>query len=347
MKRFSAAVYGASGYAGAELIRKLLRHPAFELVQLAAGDHIGQPIASAHPNLEGQSALRFEAVPEEPDPELDVLLLALPHEISHRIVARVQHSKTRVIDLSGAFRVQSAEQYQLYYGHAHPLPELLPQFVYGLPEISRERLRGARFVAAPGCFATCIQLGLLPLARAGLLTGAVHTVGITGSSGSGATPTATTHHPVRAHNLRTYRPLQHQHQPEIVESLSALGAHNLQLSFVPISAPLTRGILATSFVELDPSKAEGVLQLFEQSYEAEPFVRLPAGRLPEVVAVAGSNYAEVGAVLAPEAGSRRLVTVFSALDNLLKGGAGQALQCLNLMFGLDETTALLEPGPYP
>jgi N-acetyl-gamma-glutamyl-phosphate reductase len=347
MKRFSAAVYGASGYAGAELIRKLLRHPAFELVQVAAGDHIGEPIASAHPNLEGQSNLRFEAVPEAPDPELDVLLLALPHEVSHRIVAQVQQGTTRVIDLSGAFRVKSAAQYQSYYGHAHPLPELLPQFVYGLPEISRERLRTARFVAAPGCFATCIQLGLLPLARAGLLTGAVHTVGITGSSGSGATPTATTHHPVRAHNLRSYRPLQHPHQPEIVESLQAVGARDLELSFVPISAPLTRGILATSFVELSATDAEGVPQLFAQSYRGEHFVRLPTARLPEVVAVAGSNYAEVGVVLGPHASSRRLVTVFSALDNLLKGGAGQALQCLNLMFGLDETTALLEPGPFP
>jgi len=347
MARYKAAVYGASGYAGAELIRRLLSHPNFELVQVCAADHIGEPLGSAHLNLEGVSSLRFEAVPNTPPADLDVLLLALPHEASHRIVGQLQNSSVRVIDLSGAFRVKSAADYQVFYGHPHPHPELLPQFVYGLPEINRAALAKTRFVAAPGCFATCIQLGLLPLARAGLLKGAVHTVGLTGSSGSGVTPTATTHHPVRALNLRTYRPLTHQHQPEIVESLTALGALDLKLSFVPISAPLTRGIFATSFAYVPSGVDESLPDLYRKAYAGEPFIRIPQARLPEVVAVAGSNFAEVGLVLGPAEGDQRLVTVFSALDNLIKGGAGQAIQCLNLMFGLPETTALNEPASFP
>lgn len=347
MARYKAAIYGASGYAGAELIRRLLKHPNFELVQVCAADHIGEPIANAHLNLEGVSSLRFEAVPAAPPADLDVLLLALPHDASHRIVGSIKNDSLRVIDLSGAFRVKSAADYQTFYGHAHPLPHLLPQFVYGLPEITRAQLKTARFVASPGCFATCIQLGLLPLARAGLLTGSVHTVGLTGSSGSGATASITTHHPTRALNLRTYRPLQHQHQPEIVESLTAQGAKDLAFSFVPVSAPLSRGIFATSFVALPETAAAGIPALYDKSYDNEPFIRIPKARLPEVIAVAGSNSAEVGVVLGATTGATRVVTVFSALDNLVKGGAGQAVQSLNLMFGLDETTALTDPGGFP
>jgi N-acetyl-gamma-glutamyl-phosphate reductase len=347
MAKHRVAIYGASGYAGAELIRKLLKHPQFELVQVCAADHIGEPVASAHLNLEGVSSLRFEAVPAAPPKDLDVLLLALPHDASHRIVGSIASSSLRVIDLSGAFRVKSAQDYEKFYGHAHPLPQLLGQFVYGLPEITRQHLKTARFVASPGCFATCIQLGLLPLARAGLLSGSVHTVGLTGSSGSGATASVTTHHPTRALNLRTYRPLQHPHQPEIVESLTAQGAKDLALSFVPVSAPLSRGIFATSFVELPVAAAAGVPALYDKAYDDEPFIRIPKTRLPEVIAVAGSNYAEVGVVLGAATGTTQLVTVFSALDNLVKGGAGQAIQSLNLMFGLDETTALLDPGGFP
>jgi N-acetyl-gamma-glutamyl-phosphate reductase len=347
MARYKAAVYGASGYAGAELIRRLLKHPNFDLVQVCAADHIGEPISKAHLNLEGVSSLKFEAVPAAPPADLDVLLLALPHDASHRIVGSISSSSLRVIDLSGAFRVKNAADYATFYGHEHPLPHLLGQFVYGLPEITRDKLKNARFVASPGCFATCIQLGLLPLARAGLLRGAVHTVGLTGSSGSGATATVTTHHPTRSLNLRTYRPLSHQHQPEIVESLTEQGAQDLALSFVPISAPLSRGIFATSFVDLPTDVADRVPQIYADAYRSEPFIRIPEARLPEVIAVAGSNFAEVGITLGATTGNTRLVTLFSTLDNLVKGGAGQAIQSLNIMFGLDERTALDDPGGFP
>ncbi len=352
MKRFSAAVYGGSGYLGSEAVRRLLGHPDVELAHVYAADHLGEPLAAALPNLEGKTRLRFEAVPESGPPSVDILLLALPHDVSHRVVAHAIHSNVRIIDMSGAFRVDDAEAYARFYGERHPLPELLPQFLYGLPELSRAALRGARLVASPGCFATTIELGLLPLARAGWLRGAVQSVGMTGSSGAGVTPTAATHHPVRSKNLRAYRPLLHTHAPEIREALVRAGARDLVVDFVPVAAPLGRGILATSSANVPEDVAAARLQrAFVDSYANERFVILPEKRLPEVVAVAGSNYAEVGFALgeprSSEHGRVRVVTVISALDNLVKGGAGQAIQNLKLMLGLEESQGLAEPGAYP
>jgi LysW-gamma-L-alpha-aminoadipyl-6-phosphate/LysW-L-glutamyl-5-phosphate reductase len=264
------------------------------------------------------------------------------------VVAAAEQSGARIVDMSGAFRVPSAAAFERYYGTAHPRPELLEQFVYGLPELNREKIRAARFVASPGCFATTIELGLLPLAEAGLLRGAVEVVGITGSSGAGAVPVATTHHPVRANNLRTYKPLEHPHTPEIVAALASAGAEITELSFVPVSAPLSRGIFATSFVRVPASTSEADLRaLYARRYEHERFVRVPRDRLPEVVAVSGSPAAEVGLTLGAERDGSRILTVFSALDNLIKGGAGQAIQNLNLLLGVDEATTLEDFGSCP
>ncbi len=343
------ALLGASGFAGAELLRRLLRHPAVEVTRVVAKDHVGKNVAAAHPNLEGVSDLVFEDLPaSEAIAGADVVVMGLPVAASLDVVAAAEKTGARLIDMSGAFRVPDAAAFERYYGSKHPRPELLGQFVYGLPELNRERIRGARFVASPGCFATTIELGLLPLAEAGLLGGDIDVVGITGSSGAGAAPVPTTHHPVRAGNLRTYKPLEHQHTPEIEATLAAAGARSPRLSFVPVSAPLARGIFATTFVRVPAPVTEASLRdLYARRYDAEPFVRVPKERLPEVVAVSGSPYAEVGFALGPSEGETRLVTVFSALDNLIKGGAGQAIQSLNLMLGLPETTALSELGPYP
>jgi [amino group carrier protein]-6-phospho-L-2-aminoadipate/5-phospho-L-glutamate reductase len=353
MKRFRAAVYGGSGYLGSEAVRRLLGHPEVELAHVFSADHVGEPLGSALFNLEGKTQLKFEAVPADAKPpQVDILLLALPHQVSHRIVAGALSSGVRMIDMSGAFRVDDPVAYEKFYGEKHPMPELLKEFLYGLPELSRSALRGARFVASPGCFATTIELGLLPLARNGWLSGAVQCVGITGSSGAGATPTLTTHHPVRAGNLRAYKPLQHNHAPEIAEALVRAGARDLEIEFVPVAAPLTRGILATSIASV-PADVDGarLRRAFSESYADERFVILPQGRLPEVVAVAGSNYAEVGFSLgeprSTEGGRRRPVTCVSALDNLVKGGAGQAIQNMNLMLGLDEALGLAQPGTFP
>jgi len=352
MKRFKAVVIGGTGYGGAELIRRLLIHPDVELVRVVAVDHVGEPLGAVHPPLTGRSPLRFENVPpEEAARGADVALLALPHKVSAHHAPAIVAAGVKVVDMSGDFRLRDAAAYERYYGAKHPHPELLGSFVYGLPELNREAIRSARAVASPGCFATTIELGLLPLARAGKLAGAgVHVVGMTGSSGSGIAPTAGTHHPVRAVNLKPYKVLDHQHTPEILETLAAAGAAGVQLGFVPVSAPLSRGILATSFVEL-PADAttESVTALYADAYAHEPFVRFVRDRPPEVAAVAGSNYAEVGFTLgAPALGNgKRTLAIVSAADNLIKGGAGQAIQNMNLMLGLPETASLEDPGPWP
>ena len=350
-KRFRAAVIGGSGYGGAELIRRLLLHPEVELVKVASVDFVGDLLAAAHPHLEGQSSLRFEDLaPEVAAEGMDVVLLGLPHKVSAHKVPLIMKSGARIVDLSGDFRLKSAAAYERYYGAAHPSAELFGEFVYGLPELNRARIKKARYVASPGCFATTIELGLLPLARAGLLKGAVEVVGITGSSGAGVVPTPTTHHPTRAVNLRTYKPLEHQHIPEIVETLESAGANKLQLRFVPVSAPLSRGIFATSFAHLDGSvDKQRITELYRSAYADEPFVRVPKKRLPEVAAVSGSNHVEVGFALADtvDADGRRTVSCFSVTDNLIKGGAGQAIQSMNLMLGLDEKLTLEDPGGWP
>jgi N-acetyl-gamma-glutamyl-phosphate/LysW-gamma-L-alpha-aminoadipyl-6-phosphate reductase len=349
MKRYRAAVYGGSGFAGAELVRRLLLHPEVELVRVCSVDHVGEPLSSAHPHLEGATDLVFlELPPREAAVDVDIVLLGLPHTASIGVVESLLESSVKIIDMSGAFRLKNAEAYSRYYGGPHSRPDLLDRFVYGLPEVERERIRAAQFVSSPGCFATTVELGLLPLARAGFLQGCVEVVGITGSSGAGVVPTATTHHPTRAQNLRTYKPLVHQHVPEIVETLTAAGARDLSIQFVPVSAPLSRGIFATSFARVSEAHTEAeIVSAFAACYANEHFVRVPRKRLPEVVAVSGSNFAEVGVVVGPSEAGKRLVTVFSVTDNLVKGGAGQAIQNMNLMLGLDERLTLEDVGGYP
>jgi N-acetyl-gamma-glutamyl-phosphate reductase len=349
-KQFKAAVIGGSGYGGAEIIRRLLHHPEVELVRVASVDFVGEPLASAHPNLEGQTELTFEGLaPAEAARGMDVVLLGLPHKVSAQKMPELMATGARIIDLSGDFRLRSATAYKRFYGADHPCPEKLDgTFVYGLPELFRAAIQKARYVASPGCFATAIELGLLPLAKAGWLEGGVETVGITGSSGSGVVPSAGTHHPVRAQNLRTYKPFDHQHVPEIEEALAAAGARHLSVRFVPVSAPLTRGIFATSFVHVDANiSAEAIVSSYRDAFAREPFVRVPRKRLPEVVAVSGSNFAEVGVQCGAVEEGRRLVACFSAVDNLIKGGAGQAIQSMNLMLGLDERRSLEDPGGWP
>jgi len=349
-KRFKAAVIGGSGYGGAEIIRRLLRHPDVELARVASVDFIGEPIGAAHPSLEGATTLRFEGLsPAEAAQGMDIVLLGLPHKVSAQKMQELMATGAKVVDLSGDFRLRDAASYKRYYGVDHPCPEKLDgTFVYGLPELNREAIKKARYVASPGCFATTIELALLPLAKAGWLEGVVETVAITGSSGSGVVPSAGTHHPVRANNLRTYKPLDHQHVPEIRETLTFAGAKSFDIRFVPVSAPLVRGIFATTFVHIDAAITEAQLKaLYVETYANEPFVRVPAKRLPEVAAVSGSNFVEVGLQVGPAEGAKRVVACFSATDNLIKGGAGQAIQSMNLMLGLDERLTLEDTGGWP
>lgn len=355
MKRFKASVIGGSGYGGAEIIRRLLIHPEVQLVRVASVDYVGQPLGAAHPPLTGRTNLRFEKLgPQDAAAGCDIVLLGLPHKVSAEVGAALLPTGVKIVDMSGDFRLRDADAYERFYGARHPHPDLLGRFVYGLPELNRAAIQKAQAVASPGCFATTIELALLPLVKAGLLGGVVQVVGITGSSGSGVVPGAGTHHPVRANNLKSYKMLEHQHVPEIEQTLIDAGANavaplsRFQLRFIPVSAPLSRGILATCFVEVPASETKDSLAAhYQGAYEGEPFVRFLADRPPEVAAVSGSNYAEVGFTLGPAAGATRTLAIQAATDNLIKGGAGQAVQNMNLMLGLPEALSLEDPGPWP
>lgn len=348
-KRFKAAIIGGSGYGAGEMLRRLVLHPDVEIAKVASIDHVGEPVWSAHPNLTGCTDLIFEDLaPAVAATGCDVALLALPHKVTAAKVPELVALGVKIVDMSGDFRLKNLADYETFYQAKHPCPELLEKFVYGLPELNRERIKQGPFIASPGCFATTIELALLPLARAGHLRGTMRVTGITGSSGSGAAAQPGTHHPVRSVNLKTYKPLSHQHTPEILETLTAAGGLDLNLEFVPVSAPLSRGIFATAFVEVDAKLDEAsIAAIYDETYADAPFVRRPTTRLPEVAAVAGSNFVEVGFAVGPVRGDVRTVTCFSAIDNLIKGGAGQAIQNMNLVLGLDEMASLADPGSWP
>jgi N-acetyl-gamma-glutamyl-phosphate reductase len=350
---FQAAVVGGTGYGGAELVRLLLGHPSVALARVTSIDHVGEALEDVHLNLH-RTGLRFEDLPLERAAEgMDVLFLALPHKVTAELAPRLSGLACRVIDLSGDFRLRDPAAYAAFYGQVHPHPEALGGWVYGLPELHREEIRRARRISSPGCFATTIALGLLPLSRAGLLRGPVRTVAATGSSGSGAYAQAGTHHPVRAANLKVYKVLEHQHTPEIEQTLTQASggpAGAFWVELVPVSAPLTRGILANSLVTLPAdTEPEAVEALYRGYYGDARFVRVlgGGGRQAEVVAVKGSMWADVSWTLGPVRDGGRTLVVTSALDNLVKGGAGQAVQSMNLALGRPEGEGIDAPALWP
>ena len=351
--KVKAVVIGGTGYGGAEILRRLLFHPHVEVARVTAVDNIGKRVGDVHLNLAGLTPLSFEQMPPADAVKgMDVAFLAMPHKTTAKVVMEILDSGVRIVDLSGDFRLRDPAAYAKYYGVEHPAPHTLTDglFTYGMPELNREAIRKARYIASPGCFATTIALGLLPLAKAKKLTGPIHTVAATGSSGSGANPQITTHHPLRAVNLRTYKPLEHQHVPEILQTLELAGGKGMSLEFVPMSAPLPRGIFASSFATVPASTTQEELDgLWKSAFANEPFIRIISGggRQPEVVGVSGSNYVEVGFTLGPVTGDTRRVVCFSALDNLVKGGAGQSIQSFNVMMGYEEKLTLAEPGLWP
>lgn len=350
--KVKAVVIGGTGYGGAEILRRLLFHPHVEVARVTAVDNIGKRVGDVHLNLAGLTPLCFEQMPPADAVEgMDVAFLAMPHKTTAKVVMEILSSGVRIVDLSGDFRLRDPAAYAKYYGVEHPAPHTLTDglFTYGMPELNREAIRKARYIASPGCFATTIALGLMPLAKAKRLTGPIHTVAATGSSGSGANPQITTHHPLRAVNLRTYKPLEHQHVPEILQTLELAGGKGMSLEFVPMSAPLPRGIFASSFATVAASTTQAELEaMWRSTFADEPFIRIiSGGRQPEVVGVSGSNYVEVGFTLGPVTGDTRRVVCFSALDNLVKGGAGQSIQSFNVMMGFEERLTLAEPGLWP
>jgi N-acetyl-gamma-glutamyl-phosphate reductase len=339
-------VLGASGFSGGELVRLLLGHPAVELAFLGGGESAGRTLAEVHPHLAG-TPVQDEAIrPIEEAQELDVAFLALPRGESARVAPGLLERGGRVIDLGGDFRLP-VSAYPRWYGFEHPAPEWIGKAVYGLPERRRDQIGAAHLVANPGCFPTPVILGLAPLLEAGLVEPAPVLVdGKTGLSGAGHTDAGSASHAATEESVRPYRFPVHQHTPEMERELSAAAGAGVEVAFVPHLVPAVRGVLTTAYARAaEGATTASLVEALEAAYGPEPFVRvLPAGAMADTKRVRGSNVVELQAAVDPRTGT---AVVIGALDNLVKGAAGQAIQNFNLMIGADEATALPVVGVYP
>ncbi len=340
MQKIRVGIFGGSGYGGSELLRILLFHPQVEVVFVTANEHAGNSVGKVHRNLNGLTHLSFITQPENLD-GIDCVFLALPHGQAMEVVPRLPGS-VKAIDLSGDFRLRDREVFEKHYKQPHTAMESQAEFVYGLTETNRAAIREARLIANPGCFATATLLGLAPLVANGAITGRVIVDAKTGSSGSGAKAAANTHHPQRMNSFYAYKPFTHQHVPEIEQELEHVGDWTNELVFMTHSLPVSRGIFASIYVESKNALSEAQLrEMFGEYYHDSFFVRLVDGS-PDINWVKTSNFCDMGF-----ASRGNQVAVFSAIDNLVKGAAGQAVQNMNLMFGLDEKTGLLLVGTNP
>jgi N-acetyl-gamma-glutamyl-phosphate reductase len=348
MTKRKVAVAGASGYTGAELLRLLIHHPAVEIVAVTSETYAGKPLTAALPGLSGFLDLLFEPLDTGKLASVaDIVFLALPHTASASPAAALREAGCRVIDLSADFRLRDPGVYERWYRVTHPVPHLLNTAVYGLPEFYRETIRQAHLVAVPGCYPTGALLGLVPLVRAGriALDSIIVNAG-SGTSGAGRKLDLSFHFSEANENFKAYAVASHRHTPEMEQELSRLVGHEVAVSFTPHLVPMTRGILSTMYTRLtSPTAVETLHDLFHQSYKGEPFVRvLPLGAFPETKQVWGSNYCDIGVAVDSRTGRAIVIT---ALDNLVKGAAGQAIQAMNLMAGLEETLGLTAPPLFP
>lgn len=348
MSPLRVAVAGGSGYIGGDLVRLLLQHPNVTLAQVTSERNQGKFVHSVHPNLRHLTRLKFVSMDQlEP---CDVLFLALPHGMTQSRLDEMQQLSERIIDLSSDFRLRDPQAYKTWYGRDHACPDQLGSFVYGVPELHREAITQAKLVSGAGCEATAAILGLYPLARAGLLSEATPIVieAKIGSSAAGNQPSLASHHPERHGVLRSFQPTGHRHTAEVVQELS--GELPLQVHFSATSVEMVRGILITAHVFLPRSTSDKELwSIYRDAYQGEPFMRIVKERrgvyrYPEPKLLSGTNFCDVGFEADPH--SDRIV-VLSALDNLVKGGAGNGVQAMNCMLDLDETTGLTFPGLHP
>lgn len=336
------SVVGGSGYIGGELLRLLLGHPEVEVVQTTSNSQAGRPVWEAHPNLRHVSRLRF--TPHDQLEEVDAAFVALPHGATAERMDELTERARLVIDLSSDFRLRDPDDYGRYYGREHPFPGLLDDFVAGIPELHRDALRSATRIAVPGCMANAAILALHPFAQANLLDGEVVVDARTGSSGSGTVPGAASHHPERSGVMRVYKPLRHRHEPEISQVVGV----PVRMSATAVGA--VRGVQVVAHLRLDHPVEEADLQhLYSRVYGEEPFVRVVAQRrgvhhLPEPRVMTGSNFCDVGFA---RDGDGHHVVALGALDNLVKGGAGNAVQSFNIAANFEERTALEFAGLHP
>jgi len=332
-KIIKASIVGITGYTGLEQLRLLLAHPAVEIVHLTSRQHENTPIGDVYPHLSHLDLNITNTDHNKVGEDSDVVFLALPHKTAQDVVADL-HGKVKVIDLSADYRLDDVATYEKYY-QTHKYPALLSEVVYGAPEIHGEAIKNAPTVANPGCFALLAQLMLHPFA--GLIE-RTEIMAITGSSGGGKSLSESTHHPVRSHNMKSYNINMHRHIPEITRTAQI---DETQLNFVPTSGPFSRGIFATAFVKLKSADISAQ-DLAEQAYADAPFIRIQDN--VALANIVGSNFCD----LSFTNGVGNTIIVQGALDNLVKGAAGCAVQNMNLMFGLDETEGLFNLGPlYP
>lgn len=344
-KRLRVSVVGGSGYAGGEFLRLALGHPRLELVQVTSRRYAGQPVPVVHPNLRSFTELQFS----DPDTlsEVDLLVLALPHGSTARDFDRYARLAPTLLDLSADFRLEDPELYQRFYNSPHPRPELLRSFAYANPELAREEILARPHLAGAGCTATATLLGLYPLLAEGLLSGKpIFVTVMVGSSAAGAEATPASHHPERSGALRVYKAVGHRHTAEVLERLPG----NPEVYMTAVATERVRGILMTAQTFLPDGYSErDAWGAYHKHYSAAPFVRMVKQkkgihRLPDPKIVEGTNFADIGFELELESG--RLVVV-SAIDNLVKGTAGHALQALNIKMGWPETLGLAYSGLHP
>ncbi len=340
-----AGIVGASGYTGGELLRLLLGHPEIEVIQATSERHVGEYVYSLHPHLRKRTTMQF--VSRQVLQPCDVLFLALPHGEAQKEIERYAGLAGKIVDLSADFRLKDPALYKKWYQHDHQAPLWLGKFVYGLPEFHREEMRKANYISGVGCNATAANLALAPLVRGGLIDLArpvIVDVKV-GSSEAGASPNAGSHHPERAGVIRTYAPSGHRHTAEVIQELNLADVH-----LTITSVDLVRGALAAAHSFAKPGVTEKDLwRAFRAFAKEEPFIRIVkektgVHRVPDPKILAGSNYVDVGFELDPDTGR---IVAMAAIDNLMKGASGSAVQALNVMYGFPETTGLEFSGLHP
>lgn len=346
-KTIKVGIVGGTGYTGVELLRLLVQHPHCELRAITSRKEAGMPVAEMFPNLRGRVSLCFSEPAASGLDQCDVVFFATPNGVAMQEARVLVDAGVKVIDLAADFRIRDVAVWEQYYKMKHVCPELVAEAVYALPEINRAEIKKARVIANPGCYPTAVQLGFLPLIEAGCVD-VGHLIADAKSGVSGAGRKAETHilHAEAADNFKAYGVSGHRHQPEIAQGLTRVAGHPVGLVFVPHLTPMIRGIHATLYARLTkPMTAADLQALFEKRYAGEAFVDvMPAGSHPETRSVRGANQCRI-AVHLPQGGDT--VVVLSVIDNLVKGAAGQAVQNMNILFGLAEDTGLTQVALLP
>ncbi|MGQ9719194.1 MAG: N-acetyl-gamma-glutamyl-phosphate reductase [Nitrososphaerales archaeon] len=345
-------IMGASGYVGGELLRILLFHPKVEVTCATSRRYAGDYLHHVHPNLRGITDLKFMAQkPEDMIDRCDLVFSALPHGSAVKAIPYYAEREMKVIDLSADFRLKNPEDYQKWYGYEHPHPNLIERFAYGLPELHREEIKKSSLVACPGCMAIASILALAPLVKGNVIEKERIVVDVKiGSSGSGVAPSPATHHANRFGVVRPYKPVGHRHTAEIEQELNSIGGGKVKVAMSAHAVNMVRGILSTCHTfTLRPLTIPDLWKLYRGFYQKEPFIRLVRDKkglykLPDPKVVIGTNYCDVGFEVDEHVNR---VVAFSAIDNLVRGAAGTAVQNMNIMLGIDEKTGLESPGLHP